>query len=49
MISFIAAVVAALLLLALIIAVLPPAMAAAKTPKDNKTGKLNGAMIKETP
>ena len=44
-----AAVVAFDLLLALIIAVLPPAIEAANTPIDNKTGKLNGEMINETP
>ena len=37
------------LLLALIKAVLPPAIEAANTPIDNKTGKLNGEMIKDTP
>ena len=49
MISLMADVVAALLLLALIMAVLPPAIAAANTPKDRRTGKLNGAIINETP
>ena len=49
MISFKASVVALDLLLALISAVLPPAIDAANTPIDKRTGKLNGEMIKETP
>ncbi len=46
---FIVSVQCADLELALITAVLPPAMLAANTPKDNKNGKLNGLMIRDTP
>ena len=48
-IFFIIAVQALDLLLALIIEVFPPAIDAAKTPKESRIGKLNGEIIKETP